>query len=570
MRFSQLYLPTLKETPAEAELISHKLMLRAGLIRKLTSGVFSWLPLGVRTLRNIEKIVREEMTAAGAQEVLLPIMQPRELWEESGRWSIYGPTMMKLTDRAGREFGLGPTHEEVITDLVRHEIRSYRDLPKNLYQIGTKFRDEIRPRFGVMRGREFLMKDGYSFHPDAASLDSTYQAMYAAYGNICRRCGCTFAAVEADSGPIGGAQSHEFMILADSGEDLVIACEACGYGANVERAEGVAVPAPADAPAATGGTAVHTPGIHAVDEVAAFLKVRSRDLIKTMVYVGDGTPVVVLIRGDREINEVKLKNFLKVNELALADDATVAKVTGAPTGFAGPVGLTGARILADWTVRGMINAATGANRQDYHLTGVQPGDFTVDAWGDFLTVAKGDPCPRCGKFLTARRGIEMGHVFKLGTKYSDKLGATYLTEKGEGAPMLMGCYGIGVSRMVAAVIEQHHDEQGIIWPREVAPFSVIIVALGKPGDATMAAAETLYRELARTGMAVLLDDRNERPGVKFNDADLIGCPLRLTVGGKGLARGVFEMRERRSGTVTEIPVDNPAPAVALALMAQHP
>ncbi len=570
MRLSQCYLPTLKETPAEAELISHKLMLRAGLIRKLTSGVFSWLPLGVRAVRAIERIVREEMTAAGAQEVLLPIMQPRELWEESGRWAVYGPTMMKLKDRAGREFGLGPTHEEVITDLVRHEIRSYRDLPKNLFQIGTKFRDEIRPRFGVMRGREFLMKDGYSFHADAASLDATYRAMYDAYGNICRRCGCTYAAVEADSGPIGGAQSHEFMILADSGEDLVIACTACGYGANVERAEGVDVPAPATVPAATGGTAVHTPNLHAVEEVASFLKLQSRDLIKTMVYVGDGTPVVVLIRGDRAINEVKLKNILAVNDLALADDATVAKVTGAPTGFAGPVGLSGVRLLADWTVRGMVNAATGANRADYHLTGVQPGDFSVDAWADLLTVAADDPCPRCGKPLAARRGIEMGHVFKLGTKYSEKLGATFLTEQGEAAAMLMGCYGIGVTRMVAAVIEQHHDDKGIIWPREVAPFSVQIVALGKPGDATMAAAETVYRELARTGMAVLLDDRDERPGVKFNDADLIGSPLRLTVGAKGLARGIVELRERRSGNVTEVPVDNPAPAVALALMAQHP
>jgi len=570
MRLSQLYLPTLKEVPSEAELISHKLMLRAGLMRKLAAGIFSYLPLGVRVIRKVEEIVREEMVLAGAQEVILPILQPAELWRETGRWEIYGPTMMKLQDRHDRWFGLGPTHEEVITDLVRHEIRSYRDLPRNLFQIGTKFRDEIRPRFGVMRGREFVMKDGYSFHADASSLDETYQEMYAAYGKICERLGVDYAAVEADSGPIGGAQSHEFMILASSGEDITLSCTGCDYAANVERAETRQPAAAAAPPVAAGGKKVHTPGQTAVEEVSAFLKLTPMDMIKTMIYVGDGEPVVVLIRGDREINEVKVKNHLNVNELELADDDTIEKITNAPKGFAGPVGMTGVRIMADFTVSGMTNAGTGANEADYHLINVQPGDFKVDDWADFNTAIDGDACPRCAGQLIARRGIEMGHVFKLGTKYSEALGATFQNREGKPHPLLMGCYGIGITRIVAAVIEQHHDDKGIVWPLSLAPYLVHIVPLGKAGDDTMVAAEKLYADLQQAGIDALLDDRAVRAGVKFNDADLLGLPLRVNIGARSLAKGVVELKLRRADAIDEIEVASAVDTICATLREIRP
>ncbi|WP_026842076.1 proline--tRNA ligase [Citrifermentans bremense] len=556
MRYSQYFIPTVKETPSDAEVISHKLMLRAGMIRKLAAGIYNYLPFGLRSIRKVEAIVREEMNRAGAIELLMPAVQPAELWKESGRWEFYGKELLRFNDRKDAEFCMGPTHEEVITDLIRKEVRSYRQLPINLYQIQGKFRDEIRPRFGLMRGREFIMKDAYSFDVNEAGADVSYEKMYKAYRRIFERCGLKFRAVEADTGTIGGSYSHEFMVLADSGEDAIVSCSACEYAANMEKAEtrkgeGIehADPRPMEH--------VSTPGQKSIEDVATFLGVQSTQVVKTLVLVADGEPVVALIRGDYDLNEIKLKNHLGCAELEMAEDDVVVKVTGAPTGYAGPVGLAAkVKVVADLSLEGMHNFVTGANAADTHLKNVNIGrDFSVSGFVDIRNVVIGDACPRCdsGK-LEIWRGIEVGHVFKLGTKYSKALKATFLDADGKEQIIFMGCYGIGVGRTVAACIEQNHDENGIIFPIPIAPFQCIISSLSAKEDEVKAASESIYQELLGAGIEVLLDDRDERPGFKFKDADLIGIPLRIVVGAKALAEGKVELKERRSGEVEVLPI----------------
>jgi len=556
MRYSQYFIPTVKETPSDAEVISHQLMLRAGMIRKLAAGIYNYLPLGLRSIRKVEAIVREEMNRAGAIEMLMPAVQPAELWKESGRWEFYGKELLRFKDRKEAEFCMGPTHEEVVTDLIRKEIRSYRQLPINLYQIQGKFRDEIRPRFGLMRGREFIMKDAYSFDVNEAAADVSYQKMYQAYRRIFERCGLRFRAVEADTGSIGGNFSHEFMVLADSGEDAIVSCSACQYAANMEKAEARrnaagehADPRPLER--------VTTPGQKSVEEVASFLGVPSRQVVKTLVLLADNEPVVALLRGDYDLNEIKLKNHLGCAELEMAADDVVLKVTGAPTGYAGPVGLPAkVKLVADLSLEGMHNFVTGANAGDTHLKNVNLGrDFSVSSFVDIRNVVIGDPCPRCkGGSLEIWRGIEVGHVFKLGTKYSKALNASFLDADGKEQIIYMGCYGIGIGRTVAACIEQNHDDNGIIFPIPIAPFQVIVSALSAKDDAVRDASEAIYLELLQAGIEVLIDDRDERPGFKFKDADLIGIPLRIVVGAKHLADGKVELKERRSGEVEILPI----------------
>jgi prolyl-tRNA synthetase len=561
MRYSRLLIPTLKETPAEAEAASHILLFRAGMIRKLASGIYDYLPLGLRVLRKVESIVRQEMNRAGAQEVLLPAVQPAELWQESGRWQVYGKELLRFKDRHGRDCCFGPTHEEVITDLVRREVRSYRQLPLNLYQIQVKFRDEIRPRFGLIRGREFIMKDAYSFDVDEAGAERTYEGMYEAYSRIFRRCGLTFKAVEADSGPIGGSFSHEFMVLADTGEDTLASCTSCDYAANLEKAEapppaGEPTPAPAGAP-----TLVPTPGVGSVEEVAAFLKVYPRDIVKTLIYDTDQGAVAVLLRGDHEVNEVKVKNLLGTTDLILAGPAKVMEITGAEVGFAGPLGLT-IPIYADRAVPALAAMVTGANKTDHHLLGVHPQrDLKFTRVADLRQVTEEDPCPRCGAPLALLKGIEVGHVFKLGLKYSKALNAKFLDADGAEQLIFMGCYGIGVSRIVAAAIEQGHDPDGIIWPMALAPFQVGLVPIAISDQATWETVSRLHEDLEAAGLEVLLDDRDERPGVKFKDMDLLGLPVRIVVGPKTLAAGQAEVRQRRSKEVTRIDLDRLVPYI---------
>jgi prolyl-tRNA synthetase len=546
MRYSQLLLPTLKEVPAEAVVASHKLLLRAGFIRKLAAGIYTILPLGLRTVQKIERIVREEMNRAGAQEILMPAVQPAEIWQESGRWQQYGPELLRFQDRKGAFFCLGPTHEEVVTDLVRREVRSYRQLPLNLYQIQTKFRDEIRPRFGLMRGREFIMKDAYSFDADAGHARKSYDAMYEAYRRIFQRCGLSFRAVEADTGNIGGTLSHEFQVLAESGEDQILSCNSCEYAANVEKAElnPFAEKREGSKTFSTLET-VATPGKKSVEEVAAFLEVTPQDLVKTLVFVADGKPAVVLLRGDHEVNPVKLKALLGADEVTLAADEVVAAVTRAPAGFAGPVGLD-TELVADSVVRHMANFVTGANKADAHHRNVNLGrDFQVSRFADLRLAQAGDDCPRCGKGrYESHRGIEVGHVFYLGTKYSESMHAFFLDEKGEERPLIMGCYGIGITRTMAAAVEQNFDEDGIRWPMAIAPYQVIVLPLQLRDEKVAATAEELYRGLLAAGVEVVLDDRDERPGSKFKDADLLGIPLRIIVGQKALAEGKVELKRR--------------------------
>ncbi len=555
MRLSKYLVPTLREDPAEAEIVSHRLMLRAGMIRRTAAGIYSYLPLGLRALRKVEGIIRAEMDRAGALEVFLPVLSPAELWRETGRWDVYGKELMRCRDRHDREFCLGPTHEEVITDLVRRDVRSWRQLPVNLYQIQTKFRDEIRPRFGLMRGREFGMKDAYSFDRNEAGAEESYRAMFAAYTRVFERCGLRFKAVEADSGQIGGSFSHEFMVLADTGEDAVVTCTACGYAANLEKAR-VAAPVRATPPeAARPRTRVATPAMRTVEEVAAFLGVEADRLVKTLLFDAGGEIVAVLVRGDHQVNETKLKNHLGGREVTPATPAQVEKATGAPVGFAGPVGLAGVPVFADCHVEMLENFVVGANEADAHFVDVCHGrDFTVAAWADLKSAAPGDPCPKCGKPLEIVRGIEVGHVFKLGTKYTQAMQATYLDEEGKEQVSVMGCYGIGTGRTVAAAIEQNHDADGIVWPLPLAPFAVHLVTLSETDAAVRGTAEKLVGDLAARGIEVLWDDREERPGVKFKDADLLGMPLRVVVGGKSLARGVGELRVRRSGEKSEAPL----------------
>jgi prolyl-tRNA synthetase len=552
MRYSQYLLPTLKEVPSEAEVPSHQLMLRAGMIRKLASGIYSYLPLGLRSIQKVETIIREEMNRAGAIEVLLPLVQPAELWQESHRWEEYGGELARFKDRHNRDCCLGPTHEEVITDIARKEIRSYRQMPLNLYQIQTKFRDEVRPRFGVMRAREFIMKDAYSFDVDEKGNDESYQKMVEAYTRIFTRCGLKFRAVEAETGLIGGSYSHEFMVLAETGEETIISCTRCPYAANIEKAEfrrqgkkGEVRNKESQKPIQK----VMTPEKRTVEEVTQFLNVSPQDLVKTLIFESDKGCVAALVRGDHEISEKKLKAVWGSVNLQLATEETVEEITRAPKGFAGPIGLS-VPLLADLDIREMVDFVTGANEKDAHFIHVNTGrDFQVSQFVDIRKFSPGDRCPLCGEETRLDKGIEVGQTFKLGTKYSQAMGATFLDEQGREKEIVMGCYGIGVGRTVAAVIEQFYDQNGIIFPMPVAPFQVLILPVNIKMDFLKETGEQLYQTLSENGIEVLYDDREETPGVKFKDADLIGIPLRVTLGEKNLKKGLVEIKKRRTGDV---------------------
>ncbi|MFQ5477941.1 MAG: proline--tRNA ligase [Candidatus Binatia bacterium] len=556
MRYSRLLVPTVKEDPADAEVVSHRLMLRAGLIRQVARGLYDFLPLGLRTIKKIECIVREELDKAGCQEVLLPVVCPAELWQESGRWEIYGKELLRVSDRHGREFCIGPTHEEVMTDLVRGNVRSYRELPLNLYQIQTKFRDEVRPRFGLMRGREFIMKDGYSFHVDYDDCQREYRNMCRAYSRIFERCGLSFRAVEADTGAIGGSGSHEFQVLADSGEDLIMTCGDCDYAANVEKAESTP---PGEATAFDGGELVEvaTPDARSIEEVSALLGEPPERFIKTLIFVADdGRGVAALVRGDDQLSEAKLRDVLSTPALRLAEEDEIEKLTGAPQGFAGPVGL-GLRIVCDLRLEGSTGMVTGANKADTHLTGVdQRRDLPDAEFADIRTARAGDRCPRCDSgTLQEKRGIEVGQVFYLGRKYSEAMGATYLDGDGNERVMEMGTYGIGITRTMAAAIEQNHDDRGIVWPSAIAPYGVIVVPVNWDDEESRLASEGVYEDLRRRGIEVILDDRVERAGVKFNDADLLGIPWRITIGPRGLKQGVVELKSRGDDRGFDVALD---------------
>jgi prolyl-tRNA synthetase len=552
MRYSKYLLPTLKEVPSEAEVPSHQLMLRAGMIRKLASGIYSYLPLGLRSIRKVEAIIREEMNRAGAIEVLLPFVQPAELWQESHRWEEYGSELARFKDRHNRDCCLGPTHEEVITDIARKEIRSYRQMPLNLYQIQTKFRDEIRPRFGVMRAREFIMKDAYSFDVDEKGADESYQKMIEAYTRIFIRCGLKFRAVEAETGLIGGTFSHEFMVLAETGEETIVSCSRCSYAANVEKAEfrrEVKRGHTHDKGSQKPLQKVLTPDKRTVEEVTQFLNVSPQELVKTLIFESDKGCVAALVRGDHEISEKKLKAIWGSENIQLASEETVEEITHAPKGFAGPTGLS-VPILADLDIQEMVNFVTGANEKDAHLIHVNAGrDFQGSRFVDIRKFTPGDRCPLCGEGTRLDKGIEVGHTFKLGTKYSQAMGATFLDEQGREKEIVMGCYGIGVGRTVAAAIEQYYDQNGIIFPMPMAPFQVLILPVNIKMDLLKETAEQLYQTFLENGIEVLYDDREETPGVKFKDADLIGIPLRVTLGEKNLKKGLVEIKKRRTGEI---------------------
>lgn len=556
MRQSQLFLPTLREVPSEAEIASHKLMVRAGLIRQLVSGVYSYLPLGHRVLRKVMQIVREEMDAAGAQEISMPAIQPAELWQETGRWDAYGPELMRLRDRHDRGFVLGPTHEEVVTSIARDGINSYKKLPVNLYQIQTKYRDEVRPRFGVIRSREFIMKDAYSFDIDREGLDRSYQAMYDAYNAIFTRCGLDFRPVEADAGAIGGKGTHEFMALSDIGEDTIAYCGSCNYAANLEKAD-VVYQGQASTELPKDPDRIQTPDIKTIEQLTGFLGIEAEKIIKSLLFKVDQQYVLALVRGDHELNDIKLKNMFDANVIEMASEKEILEVLGAPVGFVGPMGLEGKKvtIVADAAVKDMVNAVIGAGEKDVHFLNATPGkDFEIQQYGDLRNIQEGDPCPQCNGEILFARGIEVGHVFKLGTRYSEKMKATFLDEQGKEKTMIMGCYGIGISRTVAAVVEQNHDEDGIIWPKAIAPFHVHIIPVNVKNEEQKQLAERLYEECRRAGYEVLIDDRGERAGVKFKDADLIGIPLRITVGAKA-QEGIVECKVRKNGESAELPAD---------------
>jgi prolyl-tRNA synthetase len=564
VRFSHLHCPTLKEDPTDADVVSHRLLVRAGMMRQVARGIYDFLPLGLRSVRKVERIVRQELDAAGCQEVLLPVICPAELWQESGRWDRYGKELLRLRDRHDREFCVGPTHEEVITDLVRRDVRSYRDLPLNLYQIQTKFRDEVRPRFGLMRGREFVMKDGYSFHASYEDCVREYEHMRATYGRIFRRCGLTFRIVEADTGAIGGSMSHEFQVLASSGEDLIVSCSACEYAANVEKAETGDVEATAFEPGDL--TRVSTPGARTIEEVAAFLGEPPIRFIKTLIVVADGVPAMALVRGDDQLSEPKLKSLLGADELRMAEDTEIERVTGGPQGFSGPIGAS-VRVVADKRLAGCVGMVTGANVPDAHVKNVeQARDFPAADFADLRLARAGDPCGRCGKGAFAEhRGIEVGQVFYLGTKYSEPLKATYLDAAGDERVTEMGTYGIGITRTVAAAIEQNHDDRGIVWPMAIAPYEVILVPVKWDDDRSREVAESLYDSLWAAGVETVLDDRDERAGVKFNDADLIGIPLRVTIGPRGIKAGTIELKRRGDDAgegAEELPIEGAAEKIA--------
>ncbi|HAH08349.1 MAG TPA: proline--tRNA ligase [Elusimicrobia bacterium] len=556
MRMSQdrYLVPTVREAPSDADNVSAALMIRAGLIRKLASGIYEWLPLGYRVLRKVERIVREEMDAAGGQEVWLPVIQPKELWLETGRWNVYGKELLRIKDRKEGEFCFAPTAEEVITDLVRREVRSWRQLPLMLYQFGLKFRDEIRPRFGVMRAREFYMKDAYSFHADEADAERYYKVMYDAYARAFTRIGLRFKGVEAQSGAIGGAFSHEFMVLAETGEETIVSCKQCSYAANLERAECLSdAKEPSEAPLPP--ELVHTPGVFTVEDVAKFMKAEPTKFLKTQLYLHEGRPVMALIRGDHELNEAKLARALGGGALERATEEQYVKIAGCAVGFAGPVNLplwktekdgsVPVRILADHAIRGVANGISGGNKKDHHQKNLNFGkDFAVEAFADLRTALASDPCPRCGAATEFVRGIEVGHVFKLGTKYSQALNAVYVDAEQKSHTMVMGCYGIGVSRIVAAAIEQGNDKDGIIWPAPIAPFKALIVPVETDDAAVLAEANRLHDELNLKGVETMMDDRPERAGVRFKDCDLIGIPYRLVVSKKTLAAGQVEFKKR--------------------------
>ncbi len=558
MRYSQALIPTRKENPVDAELPSHRLLMRAGYIEQLTAGIYTLMPMAWRCVQKIEQIVREELNAAGAQELLLPMVQPAEIWQLSGRWEHYGKELLRFQDRKNQDYCLSPTHEEGITDLAKRHIRSYRSMPINLYQIQVKFRDELRPRGGLMRGREFIMKDAYSFDVDFENAEKAYKRMYDAYCRIFKRCGLSFRAVEADSGNIGGSHSHEFQVLAQTGEDRILSCPKCGYAANEEKAE---VKRTISATSFTVDAAtpaieeVHTPGQHSIDEVAAFLKIAPEKSIKTLVYLADGNPVIILMRGNENLNEIKLTRVLGCETLVMASDSAIEEVMGAKAGSLGPVGVK-CPIYADLSVATMHDCVCGANKTDYHLMHVEPGrDFQVTKIDDLVLAEEGDPCPHCGEKLQAFRGIEVGHVFLLGTKYSVPMGATYLDDKGESHPCVMGCYGIGITRVLAAAIEQYNDENGINLPAAIAPYHVILAPLQLKSEAIIDATEKIYDALQKAGIEVLYDDRDIRPGIKFKDDDLIGVPYRITIGEKNLVNGKVEFKHRTQKDAELIDVD---------------
>jgi prolyl-tRNA synthetase len=573
MRLSWAFIPTLKESPADAQVVSHVYMVRGGFIRRLAAGIYTFLPLGWRVIHKIENIVRQEMDAAGAQEVLMPAAIPAELWQESGRWNKYGPELLRFKDRKGADFCFGPTHEEVVVDMVRRDIKSYRNLPVSLYQIQGKFRDEIRPRAGLMRGREFIMKDAYSFDVSEEKALESYTAMYQAYERIFSRCGLDFRAVEADTGAIGGSRSHEFQVLAESGEDAIVSCDTCDYAANVEEAK---VPAPKQPGIMHDGSGpatrekVATPNAKTIEEVAAFLKISPQKVIKSLVYLADDRPVMVLVRGDRSLNEIALKKLTGATQVHLAREGQVVEAIGTAPGFAGPVGVT-IDVYADLELSGATGAVCGANEADAHYTGVDLGrDVQIKAFAPLRLVEAGDACPRCqGGTLRAFRGVEVGHVFYLGTVYSAPMGCNFLDEGGQEKPMVMGCYGIGITRIAASAIEQNHDDNGIVWPMSIAPYEVAILPLQMNDEDVVAAGETLYAKLKALGVEVLLDDRPERPGAKFKDADLIGIPLRVAIGKRSLDDGKVEVKWRKGGDAALVPVVDAAEHIAKLVRAEH-
>jgi len=569
MKWSEIFIPTLKEAPRDADNVSIKLMIRAGMIRKIAAGLYDWLPLGLRSLKKVEHIVRDEMNAAGGQEVWLPHVQPKDLWEETGRWKIYGKELLRFKDRKGSEFCFAPTAEEVITDLVRKDVRSYRQIPLLLYQFGTKFRDEIRPRFGVMRAREFYMKDAYSFHASESDLEETYTRVFDAYVKIFTRCGFKFKPVEADTGTIGGNFSHEFMVLAETGEEEIVSCPVCGYAANVERAESVGLNLESNPPGTPQPVQeVPTPNVWKVEDVSKLIQVPGEKFIKTLFYMADGIPVVALIRGDTELNEAKLIRTLKTGAIEKMTEEHYTSLAQCEVGFAGPIGLKDrcgqkdprTKIIADHLVKNIVNGVSGSNKKDFHLLNVNVGrDYEPDEYADLKKVKPGDACPACAKeakksILHFSRGIEVGHTFKLGTKYSDAMKAVYLDETGKSRPFIMGCYGIGISRIVAASIEQNYDETGIIWPSGIAPFQVEIVPVNFEEKKTHEATLKIYQELQSQGLEILLDNRPERAGIKFKDADLIGIPIRIILSEQGIEKGTAEVKVRSTGETLHIPL----------------
>ena len=569
MRWSQALIPTQKETPADAVAPSHKLLLRAGMVRQLNAGAYSYLPLGFRVLNKVVHIIREEMDAAGAQELLMPALQPLELWKESGRYETFGELLMQLEISGKQHMALGPTHEEVVTDIARGLIRSYKQLPMTLYQIQTKFRDEPRPRFGILRTREFLMKDAYSFDLDVEQLNGSYDAMYEAYCRIFDRCGIPYVIVEAESGPIGGDSSHEFMVPSSTGEDAVIQCLECGYAANVEKAEiGEARAATVPDASAPPYQAVSTPNRRTIEEVCSFLKIAANSMAKLLIFVADGNPVAALVRGDHEANEAKLRRAFGASTLTTADNATIVKATGVPVGFLGPVDIK-IPLVIDRAVAAMPTVVVGGNAVDTHLMGVVPGrDFALDRVLDIRNAGAGDACPRCGSQLSMTQGIEIGHVFKLGTKYSKAMGANVLDEKGQEVPIIMGCYGIGVNRIVASAVEAGHDDNGILWPLPIAPYHVLIVPLSLTNEVVLATSREIETSLTDAGFDVLIDDRDQRPGFKFKDADLIGVPYRVVIGERGLKDGNIEVKWRTESAARTIPASGAGAAIVGELNAE--